>query len=84
MDQSRHYLEQELAQLQNKIAQTQELLTDSTMVEEARKELVELESQKVQLEKALTEPAEIISLDQAEDFNSVILEARPGVGGDEA
>lgn len=86
MDQSRHYLEAEVAALQQRITDAQNLLSDPQMAQEAQRELDVLNEQKLQLEKS------IASLDGNSDegesegynYNSVILEARPGVGGDEA
>lgn len=79
-------MEAELAALEQKIAETTGLQSDPTLAPEVAKELQSLQEQKQQLEKS------ILSLDgrgeeSSEDtahFNSVIIEARPGVGGDEA
>lgn len=85
MDQSRHYLEQELAVLSEKISETEKLLEDPSLVEEAKKELAQLNDQKLQLERSLAGlDGEEVSTEGEKNYSSIILEVRPGVGGDEA
>ena len=71
-----NYLQQTLAKIEHKIAETEELVPQ--LGELANKELEDLRHQKQELE-ALMNPEQ-----EEETFNSVILEVRPGVGGDEA
>ena len=71
------YLEQELAKIETKVAETSELVEE--LGEVAVKELEELKVRRDELKRIIEgEPA------QAQSFNSVILEVRPGVGGEEA
>lgn len=74
------YLEQELQALEAKILETQALL-DSDLGQEAQIELVKLEEQKAVLLKSMEKIPEEATL---ENFKSVIVEVRQGVGGDEA
>ncbi len=77
-------MESELVQLQARIDETQKLLQGELAVE-AEKELVQLYEQKRQLEKAMSGPPSLEATEgQDVNFNSIILEVRPGVGGDEA
>lgn len=74
------YLEQELQALEARILETQALL-DSDLGQEAQIELKKLEEQRAVLVKSMEKvPDEQIT----ENFKSVILEVRQGVGGDEA
>jgi len=71
------YLEQELAKIETKIVETGELVEE--LGEVAAKELEELKRRRDELKRIIEgEPAE------SQSFNSVILEVRPGVGGEEA
>lgn len=85
MHESNNYLLAEIAAIEAKIVETQELLKDPAMGRMAVEELVELKRQKQSLEEAIaaTEKAEQEEVAQ-QNFNSIILEARQGVGGDEA
>ncbi len=85
MDEAKKYIEQELAGIDAKISETQDLLKDPNLGLMAVDELVDLKKQKTALEKALTDQ-EGRSVDEQQElnFNSVIIEARQGVGGDEA
>src|SRR3990172_42188 len=85
MDNRNKYLEKKLLNLEEKILQTKEMLADPQMKEMAEGELLDLEKQKESILLAISgssphEAAEI----QNEDFKRVILEVRPGVGGEEA
>jgi peptide chain release factor 1 len=85
MDESKKYLQDELAQLESKIRETEELLKDASLAGMAIGELVELKKQKASLELALVEmDKQKLQEDASLNFNTVLLEARPGVGGDEA
>jgi peptide chain release factor 1 len=88
MDEQKKYLETELAAVEQKIAETEKLTSDPTLTEMAAMELTELHKQKTELEKALageTDSSEDSDLSGSEDnFKKVILEVRPGVGGEEA
>lgn len=71
------YLQQELAKIEEEISKTEGLVAD--LGEVAVEELTELKARRDELKK-------IIGGNEVapEDFRSVILEIRPGVGGDEA
>ncbi len=82
---SKKYLEEELAKIDGEIANLSSLLT-SELATEAQEEVKRLTEQRDQLVKALE--GDVDDGDEEENepssFNSVILEARPGVGGEEA
>jgi peptide chain release factor 1 len=88
VDEAKKYLEQELLLVEGKISEINQLLTDPALTEMAKKELEELEKQKEQILVAIrgnsgpTSPE--ASLGAGLNFNKVIIEVRPGVGGDEA
>jgi peptide chain release factor 1 len=85
MDEAKKYLEQELAGVEKKIQEVKELLSDGSMAEMAKGELEELEKQKQDLIKALNPESGRAGEQESEnEFNKIILEIRPGVGGDEA
>jgi peptide chain release factor 1 len=88
MDEAKKYLEQELALVEKKIEETRILASDPTFMEMAGKEMEELEKQKQQILKAIKgggPPSHEASEGQAgQNYNSIIIEGRPGVGGDEA
>jgi peptide chain release factor 1 len=85
MDEAKKYLEQELAGIDAKINETQELLKDPNLGLMAVDELVDLKKQKQSLESAITmQDTRNVEAEEELNFNSVILEARQGVGGDEA
>jgi len=66
------YLEQEIARLDAKIAETEKLVPELGNV--AQEELASLREQR----------AKLVKVEAPEAFRSVILEMRPGVGGEEA
>lgn len=66
------YLEQEIIRLDAKIAETENLVSELGDV--AREELASLREQR----------AKLVKVETPETFRSVILELRPGVGGEEA
>src|SRR3990167_9185348 len=66
------YLEQEIAKLDVKIAEAEKLVPELGDV--AREELESLKDQR----------AKLVKVEAPEVFRSVILEMRPGVGGEEA
>ena len=66
------YLEQEIARLDAKIAETENLVSELGDV--AKEELASLKEQR----------AKLVKEEVPESFGSVILEIRPGVGGEEA
>lgn len=86
MDKSNSYLEQELEEIEQKIAETKVFLADESMAEMAKKEIEELEKQKLLLVAALNPVMQDTGEQDTEknDFKHVLLEARGGVGGDEA
>lgn len=86
MDEQKKFLEAELVMLAEKIAEAEKLAEDPTLAEMAKTELAELKRQAESLRTALEGPQAAMEPvgDQADDFNKVILEVRPGVGGEEA
>lgn len=76
-------MQEELARIEAKISETQELLKDPAFGRMAIEELVELKRQKQALEEAMRVVEKEAAVPE-ENFNSIILEARQGVGGDEA
>jgi peptide chain release factor 1 len=85
MEEAKKYLEQELANVEARIEEARVLVQDPTMAEMAGKEIEELEKQKELLMKAIEGPDEVEDeIEEAETFKSVIIEIRPGVGGEEA
>lgn len=85
------YLEQQIAELTERIRLTTELLTDPQMHDLAQAELDDLERQKVELEKVLANPYglsdEVASDDSGElnvNPNIANIEIRAAAGGDEA
>lgn len=78
-------MQEELARIEAKIAETQELLKDSALGRMAVEELVELKRQKQAILDAISASEKVESTEiEQQNFNSVILETRQGVGGDEA
>lgn len=88
MDESKKYLDQELLGVEQKIEDAKLMLLDPEMGEMARKEIEELEKQKEQIKQAMNPDSGPTSpeatLGAGLNFNKLILEVRPGVGGDEA
>lgn len=86
MDEQKKYLEAELVVVEKKIADTEKLALDPTMTEIAGIELIELKKQQDALKVALEghPPTLEASEGQDDDFNKIIIEVRPGVGGEEA
>jgi len=78
-------MQEELARIEAKITETQELLKDPNLGRMAVEELVDLKRQKRALEDAMNATEKAVEEEVAQqDFNSIIMEARQGVGGDEA
>lgn len=78
-------MQEELARIEAKIVETQELLKDPAMGRMAIEELVELKKQKQAILDAISEQESVrVEEQEMQNFNSIILEARQGVGGDEA
>jgi len=87
MDKSNSYLEQELEEIEQKITEATGFLGDESMADMAKKEIEELEKQKEALQIALKTPNTLKTQADgivADDFKHILLEARGGVGGDEA
>jgi len=74
------YLKNQIAQIDNKIAEAKKLSEDPSMAELAQEELAQLEKQKSDLERSLTEN----SASTIQNPSSIILEIRAAAGGDEA
>jgi len=88
MDHSRRYLEEERKKLEAEMEKVQKLL-GTDLDSEAKSELAKLESQKQQLMQVMqTDDSGLTTSSAAngtgQDFDNIILEVRPGVGGDEA
>ncbi|MEK9201015.1 MAG: PCRF domain-containing protein [Patescibacteria group bacterium] len=76
------YLESEISRIEQEIERAKALVSE--LGEEAEQEIKRLEEQRAVLVKAMEEPSSLESSDEPmEDFNSVIVEIRGGVGGDE-
>ncbi len=84
VDDSKKYLEQEITALETKIQDLQALLNDPEMAEMAKSDIAALNLQIDSLKKALEGPEVSEEAVIEENFNNVIMEVRPGVGGDEA
>lgn len=79
------YYDEEIVKINRAIEESEKLL-GTELDEEAQKEILDLRSQKVEIEKAI-QKGQGKSDDEnsgSESFNNVIIEVRPGVGGDEA
>lgn len=84
VDDSQKYLEQEIIALESKIQELQVLLNDPEIAEMAKNDIAALRLQINSLKKALEDSAVSENIVVEENFNNVIMEVRPGVGGDEA
>lgn len=85
MDEARKYLEEEKLRLSAKLDEARKLLTEPEMTEMAKEEIGRIEKEIEKLDEAIAGNNE--GDDEAgvqETFKSVIIEARQGVGGDEA
>ncbi len=87
MDETKKYLEGELARLEEEIMQTNQLLTDLSLSAMAAEDLVKLNAQKSSLIEAISKLSQTTSgadqLESTERFNTAIIEVRGAVGGDE-
>lgn len=72
----------QIQDLENKIEETKQLLTDPAMSELAQKEIKDLEEQKKQLEESIAASYE--SPEESLDERNVILEMKGAAGGEEA
>jgi peptide chain release factor 1 len=83
-----NYLEQQLTEIDQKIAEARALLEDPQLQNLAQQEIDELEQQKQELQDSATTP--MASIDEDEDYedainpNLAIVEIRSAAGGDEA
>lgn len=84
-DEAKKYLEAEIGEVEARIRDAELLLKDEQLGMMAVGELIDLKKQKEQLQKSLLalEVQEENSFEE-KNFNAIILEVRPGVGGDEA
>lgn len=83
MDQARQYLEDELNNVEAKIVEAEVLV--GQLGEIAQKEVEELKRQKDEITKALAGGSNEETVEEpGQTFRSVIVEIRPGVGGEEA
>lgn len=74
------YLKKQIKELEDKIAETEKLLEDTSMVDLAKKEIADLKKQKTDLESALDQGQQASN----KTPSSLILEIRSAAGGDEA
>ena len=72
----------QIQEIEKRIAETKELLSDPSFVEMAQHELKDLEEQKKQLEESLSQSAD--SEQESFDDRNIILEIKGAAGGDEA
>lgn len=86
MDDSKRFLEEEIVKIDAKISELKAIENDPEMAEMIKSEVDTLEKQKQELQKVMEEPtaAEDAEGKQENDFKHVIIEARGGVGGEEA
>ncbi len=82
MDESKKYIEEEIKRIEGEIENTKALIPE--LGGAAEEEIKKLEGQKVELEKSLSAMNVVKVESTSENFNSIILEVRQGVGGDEA
>ena len=87
MDEAKKYIQVELDNIEAKIAETLAMIPE--LGEEAEKELIQLNEQKASLERAIAgedsfKVTSLLESVQSNTFKSIIMEVRPGVGGDEA
>jgi len=84
MNDGRDYLKEEIGKIEAEIEKVRKLL-GTELNEEAEDELAVLEEKKKMLEEVLRQAQDKpIEDGKVEDFNKIIFEVRPGVGGDEA
>lgn len=79
-----NYLENQIKEIEEKIAETKRLLADPSLATLAQDEIKKLEKQKAELEKSLNQPLAISNKPLAKDGSTVILEIRSAAGGREA
>jgi peptide chain release factor 1 len=85
MDEARKYLEEEKSRLAQRLEETKKMLAEPGLAEMAADEVKGIEAEMAKIDEAIaggqgTEE----TADGGESFKSVMIEARPGVGGDEA
>ena len=84
MNDGRDYLKEEIGKIEAEIEKVKELL-GTELDEEAKDEWAVLEEKKKILEEVLRQAQDKLSVGEGvENFNNIIIEVRPGVGGDEA
>jgi len=83
MDQSLKYLEDELVAVEQRMAEAEALASDPALAEMAAGELEELKRQKESLIAAMN-PERAEEEEEVATFKHIIMEIRPGVGGEEA
>jgi peptide chain release factor 1 len=87
MDQAKQYLEQELERLTGRLEESKKMAGEPGMEQMAGEEVKRIEKEIENINFALSSyslPSYEASGGEADDFKSVIIEVRPGVGGDEA
>ena len=84
MNDGRDYLKEEIGKIEAEIEKVKKLL-GTELDEEAKDEWAVLEEKKKILEEVLRQAQDKLSVGEGvENFNNIIIEVRPGVGGDEA
>lgn len=85
MDQANKYLDEERDRLQAKLAEARKLIMEPGMEEMAKDEVAKIEKEIENIDGVISNQGSVNSEEiQSDNFNSVIIEIRPGVGGDEA
>ena len=86
MDQAKQFLEQERERLMGKLEEAKKMIAEPGMEEIAGEEIEKIKSEIEKIEEAMSgsDPTSPEATLGVGNFNSVIIEARPGVGGDEA
>jgi peptide chain release factor 1 len=84
-DQAKQFLEQERERLKARLEEAKKMQAEPGMAEMAGEEMKRIETEIENINKAMASPPSHEATDgQVENFNNIIIEVRPGVGGDEA
>lgn len=84
-DEAKKYLEEEKTRLEMRLEEARKLTGEPGMGEMAKEEILRFEKEIENIERVINDQGSVTDEDiQIENFNSIILESRQGVGGDEA
>ncbi len=84
-NEANQYLTEEKERLELKLEEAKKMGQEPGMKEMADEEVKRIETEIEKIDRAMTDPASHDAAGEpTENFNSIIVEARPGVGGDEA